>query len=237
VANMIELGQIRAGVVVGTESSRPLVETTIAQLNRDTTLTRENIKGAIASLTIGSASCAVVVTHRELSRSGNRLLGGLARTNTDHHTLCHSGCDEAGGDQMRPLMQTDSEKLMAEGIATGAETFERFLREMNWTRDDLQKSFSHQVGVTHRRLMLEAMGIDQDLDFATVQTLGNTGSVAVPISMALGIEQGHLQRGDQVALLGIGSGINCLMLGVDWQQASVVPSPHFALAAGTVSAS
>ena len=28
-ANMIELGQIRAGIVVGTESSRPLVETTI----------------------------------------------------------------------------------------------------------------------------------------------------------------------------------------------------------------
>ena len=29
-ANMIELGQIRYGLVVGTETSRPLVETTIA---------------------------------------------------------------------------------------------------------------------------------------------------------------------------------------------------------------
>ena len=31
-ANMIELGQVRAGIVVGTESSRQLVETTIAAL-------------------------------------------------------------------------------------------------------------------------------------------------------------------------------------------------------------
>ena len=40
VANMIELGQIRAGVVVGTESSRGLVEATIAELNADRTLSR-----------------------------------------------------------------------------------------------------------------------------------------------------------------------------------------------------
>ena len=55
VANMIELGQIRAGLIVGTESSRSLVETTIAELNANTSLTRETIKPALASLTIGSA--------------------------------------------------------------------------------------------------------------------------------------------------------------------------------------
>ena len=33
VANMIELGQIRAGLVVASEVSRPLMETTIAMLN------------------------------------------------------------------------------------------------------------------------------------------------------------------------------------------------------------
>src|SRR5215470_8107449 len=36
VASMIELGQIRAGVVVGTECGRELVENTIALLNADT---------------------------------------------------------------------------------------------------------------------------------------------------------------------------------------------------------
>ena len=56
VANMIELGQIRAGLVVGTEGSRQLVETTIDELNRDVSLTRDDVKPAVASLTIGSAS-------------------------------------------------------------------------------------------------------------------------------------------------------------------------------------
>ena len=37
IANMIELGQIRAGLVVGTESGRNLVETTIDTLDRKST--------------------------------------------------------------------------------------------------------------------------------------------------------------------------------------------------------
>jgi 3-oxoacyl-[acyl-carrier-protein] synthase-3 len=32
----------------------------------------------------------------------------------------------------------------------------------------------------------------------------------------MGLEQGHVRSGDRVALLGIGSGINVVMLGIDW---------------------
>jgi 3-oxoacyl-[acyl-carrier-protein] synthase-3 len=218
IANMIELGQIRAGLVVGTESSRSLVETTIDTLNGDTSLSRSDIKPALASLTIGSGSCAIVVTDRRLSSTGNRILGGVAHARTDYHNLCQSGHDEAGGDQMRPLMSTDSEKLMAEGIAAGVATFEAFLQEMNWTRDDIDNTFCHQVGTTHRKLMLESLRVDPAADFPTVEFLGNTGSVALPLGMALGIEEGRLSKDRHVAMLGIGSGINCLMLGVHWQK-------------------
>lgn len=220
-ANMIELGQIRAGVVVASEGSRELVENTIEALNADHSLTRQNVKLAIASLTIGSASAAAVVVDRELSRTGNRILGGVVRTNTDFADLCHSGRDEAVAGQMRPLMQTDSEKLMAAGIELARQTFAEFLGHMNWSSDRIDKAFCHQVGVTHRKLLFEALELDPAIDFATVETLGNTGSVALPTAMALGLEQGHLADGDQVALLGIGSGINSLMLAVDWQKSLV----------------
>ena len=225
VANMIELGQIRAGLVVGTESSRQLVETTIEKLNQDESLTRSDVKRAVASLTIGSASCAVVITDRELSQTDNRILGGTCQADTAFHRLCHSGADEAGGDGMQPLMTTDAETLLEAGISTGRETFQQFLAELDWTPESVCKSFSHQVGTTHRKQILQAFGLELQIDYPTVQWLGNTGSVALPISMAIGIEQGHLQRDDRVALLGIGSGINCLMLGVDWQTSPLVQEP------------
>ncbi|HAY82260.1 MAG TPA: 3-oxoacyl-ACP synthase III [Planctomycetaceae bacterium] len=221
IANMIELGQIRAGLVVGTESSRGLMETTIASLNADTSLTRRQIKLAVASLTIGSGSCAMLLTDRELSPTGNRLYAVASQANTKHHRLCESGRDEAADAGMHPLMQTDSERLMKEGIDTGVATFARFLQAAELSVDALEKTFCHQVGVTHRKMMLEAMGIELAKDFATVEWLGNTGSVALPTAMAIGLEQGHVQAGEQVGMLGIGSGINCLMAAVDWQRALV----------------
>ena len=211
-ANMIELGQIRAGLVVGTECGRDLV---------DESITRKSSKESFASLTIGSGSCAVLLVDRQRSRTDNRLLAAVAQANTLHHRLCHSTAGDEGADGTRPLMQTDSETLMREGVATGAATFEQFLVETDWTREEIDKTFCHQVGVAHRRLMFESLGLPVAKDFATVELLGNTGSVAVPISMAMGLEADHVARGDHVAMMGIGSGINCLMLAAQWQRSLI----------------
>ncbi len=211
VANMIELGQIRAGVVVGTESGRDLVENTIARLNSDESLTRESIKDSIASLTIGSASVAIVLCDEELSQTGNRLTGAVVYCDTSHHELCRSR-------GLETMMDTDSEMLMRQGIATGVETFRRFLGVAGWEPEDIQRTFCHQVGAAHRKLMLESLGLNLANDLATLETLGNTGAAALPVTMALGIEQGVLRSGDHVAMLGIGSGINCQMLAVEWQK-------------------
>ncbi|HTM54063.1 MAG TPA: 3-oxoacyl-ACP synthase III [Pirellulales bacterium] len=216
-ANMIELGQIEAGIVVGSETSRQLVETTIAALNADHSLTRESVKSALASLTIGSASAAVVLTSLERSRTGNRLLAATGRAHSSGHDLCHSGRDEAVAGGMQPLMNTDSMRLMQEGVAAGIATFDDFLGDAGWSRDDIDKTFCHQVGAAHRKLLLESLALTEARDFATFQMLGNTGSAALPVTMALGVEQGHLLPREHAALLGIGSGINTLMLAVDWQ--------------------
>src|SRR6185295_7605128 len=120
---------------------------------------------------------------------------------------------------MRPLMQTDSEQLMHQGIAAGAETFADFLKECGWSKHQLTKTICHQVGLSHRKLMLQALGIDSAIDFTSVETLGNTGSVALPITLARAVKHGHLQPKDHLGLLGIGSGINVLMIGVEWQAA------------------
>jgi acyl-CoA:acyl-CoA alkyltransferase len=219
VANMIELGQIRAGVVVGTESGRALVESTIAHLNADPSLSRQDIKTAFASLTIGSGSAAIVLCDRKLSRTGNRLLGGVVLTATEHCELCQGGHAGAATSQGQPLlMATDSEALMREGVAAAQTTFAAFLDEMKWLAGDIQKTFCHQVGRAHHRLLFESLGLDQCIDFATFEHLGNTGAAALPTAASLGIESGHVQSGDRVALFGIGSGINVIMLGLEWQK-------------------
>ena len=68
----------------------------------------------------------------------------------------------------------------------------------------------------HIRLLFKTLGLDKAKDFSTVEYLGNIGSVSLPITMAIGIDQGCVSPGDKVAMMGIGSGIVCLMLGLEW---------------------
>jgi len=214
-ANMIELGQIKAALVVGTENGRQLVESTIAALNADLSLDRKQIKTAFASLTIGASSAAVVLVDRSLSRRGHRLLGGVMLARTDHCDLCR-GDHVAGATEKALLMETDSEALLREGIAAAASAFDGFLDALSWRRDTINRTFCHQVGKAHHRLLFESLKLDPSIDFATYPTLGNTGAVALPMTVARGIEQAPPRQGDRVALLGIGSGINVVMLGLDW---------------------
>jgi 3-oxoacyl-[acyl-carrier-protein] synthase-3 len=58
--------------------------------------------------------------------------------------------------------------------------------------------------------------VDPDKDYSTFPYLGNTGTVSVPITAAIADERGFFQKGDRVGWLGIGSGLNCLMLGLEW---------------------
>jgi 3-oxoacyl-[acyl-carrier-protein] synthase-3 len=209
IGNMIELGQIRAGLIVGTEDGRSLVETTIERLNTDATIDRRSIKQFVASLTIGSGSVAVVLCDRALSRKRHRVLGAAALANTEEHGLCQS-------EGMETFMRTDSEQLMLAGVETGRRTFEQFLKELGWTRGDISKTICHQVGAAHRKLLFERLELSESLDFGTFETLGNTGAAALPLTMAMAAEAGHFYAGDRIAMLGIGSGINCQMIAVQW---------------------
>src|SRR3954451_20379815 len=64
--------------------------------------------------------------------------------------------------------------------------------------------------------MLRTLGIAGEKEFFTYPYLGNIGTVSLPITAALAEDREFLRPGDRVAFLGIGSGLNCLMLGLEW---------------------
>ena len=135
-ANMIELGQVSAGLVVGTEIGRGLVEGTIDSLLADESLTRQSIKPAFASLTIGSGSAAVVLCDSRLSQTGHRLLGGACRSETGARELCEGNvASDLHGDD-RPRMETDSEALMHAGIDLAALTWEDTREALGWNHPE-----------------------------------------------------------------------------------------------------
>lgn len=213
IAMLIQSGMIEAGVVVGTENARMLLEQTIGHLNENQSLTRKSVKPAFASLTIGSGSAAFVIARKGVADVGSDVIAATALAKTEHHDLCRSDTD-SGGASMTPLMDTDSEKLMAEGIACGVENFQQLLAATGWQCGDVDRTVCHQVGGRHREAMLSAMQLPIDRDTMTFDRLGNTGSVALPLTLGAAFERRDLTSGDRVACLGIGSGINSVMLAI-----------------------
>lgn len=211
-ANMIELGHIQNGLIVAGETAEDLLESTINHLLKNKTLTRKNIKPAFASLTIGSGAVALVMGSRRQKDTGHYLVGGACQTNSAHNNLCQGGQNS----EQSILMSTDSEMLLEKGIETARDCWQQFLTSLGWKKESIDRFFCHQVGRVHGQRLFEALGLKTQRNFETLEFLGNVGSVSAPITMAMGIEQSVLNKGDRAALLGIGSGINSLMLGIDW---------------------
>ena len=134
-------------------------------------------------------------------------------TDTSSNDLCKGDSSASG---LGFEMQTDSEELLNAGVSLAKRTWDKFKAEMDWSNETPDKVVCHQVGIAHQRLLYESLKLDATKDYSSYQTFGNTGSAALPITLAKAAEDDFVKKGDKVALLGIGSGLNCMMMGVEW---------------------
>lgn len=217
IANRIELGQIKAGMVVSCESARDIVEVTIDNMLADPTM--QNFAQSLATLTGGSGAVALILTDGSLPLTNLRqhqLLGASHLSAPQHHQLCQWGLQEVGHNIYREFMRTDAVTLLKEGVELAKHTWEHFLAQRNWLVEQVDKVICHQVGASNRKQVLSALNIPPEKEFPTYQLLGNMGTVSLPVTAAMAHDQGFLRPGDQVSFLGIGSGLNCMMLGIKW---------------------
>jgi len=224
VANRIELGQAKAGLVVSCESAREINDVMIARMLESPSM--ETYKYALATLTGGSGAVAVLLSDGSFGGDGGagrrRLVGGASRSAPQFHGLCQWGLQAAepspgsGPHPTRQFTWTDAAAVLKHGVELGRQTWEAFLARLGWTAGGVDKVVCHQVGAGHRDTILRALGLDAAKEFSTFAYLGNMGTVSLPLSAALADDRGFLNPGDRVALLGIGSGLNCLMLGLEW---------------------
>ncbi len=114
------------------------------------------------------------------------------------------------------FMSTDSVAVLKHGVELGLRTWSSFLSRLGWAVDQVDKVICHQVGSGHRATVLRELGIAPEKDFPTFPYLGNMGTVSLPMTAAIAEQRGFLAPGHRVGFLGIGSGLNCLMLGWDW---------------------
>jgi 3-oxoacyl-[acyl-carrier-protein] synthase III len=214
IANRIELGQIRAGLIVSAESAREINDIMIERMLKNRSM--ELFKTSLATLTGGSGAVAVLLTDGSFGQKRRRLCGGVTESAPEHHGLCTWGLDKRLPEAPSEYMRTDSVAVLEHGVELGQRTWAHFREKLGWQSEDVDKVICHQVGSGHKDSILKTLGLTADKDFSSYSYLGNIGTVSLPLTAALAEERDFLKQGDRVGFLGIGSGLNCLMLGWEW---------------------
>jgi 3-oxoacyl-[acyl-carrier-protein] synthase-3 len=205
-SRMIECGEIEYALIVDGESANLAYEKTIERLLAPD-VTDEQFRQELATLTLGSGSVAMVLARRDLAPDAPQYKGGVSRAATEWNTLCRGNLDR---------MVTDTRMLMVEGIKLASKTFQAARQALGWVVEELDEFVIHQVSQVHTNALVKAIGIDPAKVFTIFSEYGNIGPASVPIVLSKLKEMGRLKKGSRIALLGIGSGLNCSMAEVVW---------------------
>lgn len=206
VAGMIERGDIDHGMVVDGESARFVVESTVARL-AEPACDRELFRASFATLTLGSGAAAMLLSRRDLAEDGHPFHGVVSRAATEHHELCQGQPDD---------MRTDAAGLLSAGLVLARETWRDAVDAFGWTPDTIDVAFMHQVSRAHTRAVTSALGLRPDRLPLLYPLFGNIGPAGLVMTWSKEAAAGRLSPGDRLALLGIGSGLNCAAAEVRW---------------------
>src|SRR6516164_5480308 len=125
IANRIELGQVRAGLVVSCETAREINDTMIETMLQVRSM--DVFTKSLATLTGGSGAVAVLVTDGSFaSEPRRRLLGGTTQAAPQHYGLCRWGL-EGMFNAARQFVSTDSVAVLRYGVELGLRTWYAFL--------------------------------------------------------------------------------------------------------------
>jgi acyl-CoA:acyl-CoA alkyltransferase len=205
-SRMIERGEIDYALVVDGETADLAYEKTLERMTRADS-TEEAFRNELATLTLGSGAAAMVLARAELAPGAPRYRGGVTRAATQWNKLCRGNLDG---------MVTDTRTLLIEGVKLAQKTFVAARQALGWVVEEMDEFVIHQVSKVHTAAFTKAMGIDPKKVLTIFGEHGNIGPASVPIVLSKLRELGRLKKGDRIALLGIGSGLNCSMAEVVW---------------------
>lgn len=202
-ARMIEHGEIEYALVVDGEVSNQVTERTVERLRRPEA-TADQVRAEFASLTLGSGAAAMVLGP---GHGPHRYRGSLSRAATRFSHLCRGTMDR---------MVTDTRGILENGLALAAETYADASAAFGWTDGAVDEYVLHQVSRVHTESLLALLGIDPARALAIYPEYGNIGPAALPVVLSTLDDRGRLRPGSRIALLGIGSGLNCAMSEIVW---------------------
>ncbi len=99
------------------------------------------------------------------------------------------------------------------------------VQDSGLTWDDINLVIPHQANARIIDLAVRRLKIDPDKVMVNVDRYGNTSAASIPLALCDALEEGRLQSGDHVVLVGFGAGLTWAAAVLHWQPERVSDAP------------
>lgn len=191
----VKTGKFQNALIVGAEDGSERIPWHLFN-------SEENFAG-FSALTIADGAAAMLL-HNDQNHQG--FTEFVFHTYGEYNDLCRI---KIGKEQDDLKILVKSKELAITALQILPEFVTSFLEKAQKTLGKIDIWFFHQVTGEPRNFWGK---LDEDLvnkAYNTFSQVGNTGSISIPLGMALAEENGKLKRGDRVAAIAGASGFSC----------------------------
>ncbi|MEO6292238.1 MAG: 3-oxoacyl-[acyl-carrier-protein] synthase III C-terminal domain-containing protein, partial [Burkholderiaceae bacterium] len=143
----------------------------------------------------------------DFAPKGHPVRGLVALAATEHNRLCCAWAD---------TMKTDAPKILKNGMILTANTFQEVKKYLNWDVENINEFAIHQISNIHIQTFQKQFDIESNKVMSIIQKYGNMGPVSVPFIVSKLEIAERLTQGKMLRVVGSGSGLNCMVMDVQW---------------------
>ncbi len=162
----------------------------------------------------GDGAAAVIVQKPESTESAGVIHASM-KTFSEGASYCRI---EGGGSRVHPsndrfdeekfLFSMDGRKVFRLVLETIPEFFEQTMKDSGLTLDDLSLVIPHQASGAGMELVRRKLNIDSSKYMDILAKHGNMIAASIPLALHYAIEQGRIERGEKVMLMGTSAGMS-----------------------------
>jgi 3-oxoacyl-[acyl-carrier-protein] synthase-3 len=202
--DLIAAGTYRNVLVVGAETLSLITDWT----DRATCVLFGDGAGAVV-LQANGVDGGVLSTTLGADGSGSDLLilpAGGSHEPASHHTVSEG----------LHYLQMRGREVFRFAVRVMPAATRQVLRQAGLTLADLKLVIPHQANWRITEASAKALGLPPEAVFSNVEWYGNTSAASIPIALCEAVEQGRIQRGDLVVLVGFGAGLTWAAAAIRW---------------------
>lgn len=214
----IRTGSIRTALVIGSETMSRIID----WQDRGTCILFGDGAGAVV-LKASRAEGGVLSSILRSDGAGGDVLGVPSVGSIDLE-----GLPTFEGNHKLYKMYMNGSEVFKFATRVIAESLPQACMQAGLTMADLKLIVPHQANTRILQAAARSLKIDESLFMANMDKYGNTSAASIPIALCEAVEQGKIQPGDPIALVGFGGGLTWAAMVVRWgTPAEAIPSARF----------